>query len=194
MRKEVQVLSVWAVLGRMLLGAVGCVLMLVVMGEGVYFSWFSGPYPQEVAQTWDRAHAEILDYRMAVRMGYNRVHRGTSADKLEVRYAYVVDGRRYESTEAGWYNHRDIAPFRVPRRAFTDDELPLRRPELGEFDCYVNPQNPAESVLFCNTSSHSRWVAVFVLAVLAFFAAAGAYESYRCARLLRTMRKGWRDR
>lgn len=175
----------WAVLGRMLLGAFGCVLMLVVMVVGVYFTWFAGPQPQEIARTWDRAHAEILDYRMAVRLGYNRIHRGTSADKLEVRYAYMVDGRRYESTKAGWYSHRDIAPFRAPRRAFTDDELPLPRRELGEFDCYVNPRNPSESVLFCNAASHSPWVAVFVLAVMAFFAAAGGYETYRCARFMR---------
>lgn len=178
-------LSSWRVLGRMLMGLAGCLVVSAATAAGVYFAWFNGPQPEDVAKNWDRASAEILDYRMVVRMGYHRVHRGASADKLEVRFAYKVNGQRYESTEAGWYSLHDIAPFREPRRAFTDDELPLRRRPLGNFDCYVNPQNPAEAVLFCNTAVHNRFFGYLTTLMMAAFAFMGGYEAYRCARLLR---------
>lgn len=178
MQDELKKATLWQSLGWSLIALVMFTLGGLGLGVDAYFLWFAEPQPQTVAQTWDRAAAEILDYRMAVRMGYGRAHRGTSADKLEVRYAYVVDGVRYVSTEAGWYRHSDIAPFKEPRN-----------PHLGSFDCYVNPQNPAESVLFCNTSAQSRVLGLVTMALLALCTGGGAYLLYGC---LCDWRRRWR--
>lgn len=178
MQDEEKNMNVWHVLGRTLSGLAVLVLCFAGVCVDSYFLFFAERQPLAVAQNWDRATAEILDYRMVSRMGYGRAHRSLTADKLEVRFAYRVHGKRYVSEDAGWYGHEDVAPFKRPRRA-----------DLGEFDCYVNPENPAEAVLFCNTSSHPRWFGWLVILALLCGAAAGAYMVSCCLRdLLRRYR------
>lgn len=130
--------------------------------EAVYGLWFQHPNPEEVYESWDRVPARVNEYRVVGRLGYHRTNRTTVRDRLLVRYTYVVKGRLYESENPGWYASSDV---------HTLDHLGWRE----TVDCYVNPQDPAEAVLFCNTADRPRWFARSMLCFFTFWFGAALY-------------------
>jgi hypothetical protein len=121
---------------------------------------------RQKSATWLRVPATVLQADFHVSHGRSRKgHRSTSYS-VTCRYSFEVAGRKYEGARVGLEGSmRSSAGYHRQRyeilRRHRDDRTPV--------DAWVDPVNPAESLLFRDVSS-----SMYVLPMVGFvFAAAG---------------------
>jgi hypothetical protein len=98
---------------------------------------------------------------------------GTAIYNLEVRYSYIVDGEVRESENVAYYFGK--------WSSFRSDHMGLRDALIGmnPLTIYVNPKNPAESVLFPGTSHMTRSPMVLAVFMVLLCPVGGAVAIYK---------------
>ncbi len=158
----------------------GCLTLfgLPFLGAGLFMSWlyFSGYVKWWGAQSWQEVPCWIESAELTRSSGDD-----SDTYKAEATYRYEYAGRDYQgdrvSFGAGSDNigdfqqkaHRELSRYAggKPTRAERDPQRDTRKP----FRCYVNPQNPSESVIYRTL----RWPMQAFYAVFALsFPAVGA--------------------
>lgn len=143
----------------------GCLALFALpfaaVGVGMGWWLFSTLAKCHAATSWAETPARILEVNL-------RSSRGSKSTtyKCEARYAYVYDGRAYESDRVSFYGGSDnIGSFQ------RDIYEEISRHRSGGSDveatyrCYVNPADPREAVLFRGVrAGMAAFQSVFVLA------------------------------
>lgn len=165
------------------LGGLGCaiglfaVFLVVGLGMLAFFVW--PIYKTVVARaSWSEVPCEILDSRVESHSDGD----GTTYS-VEVRYRYSVGGRSYESDR---YRFLQGSSSGYEGKARVVESLPTG----AVTTCRVDPENPAEAVLFTGWS----WANLLVLFPLPFVAvgAGGIYVSLARAGRKRRAKAGGR--
>ena len=151
-------------------------LMVVAALGGLPFTWgvaYSFYAQNKQQSNWLRVEGKVI------RSGLIETTRNsTKKHRLDVRYAYLVNGRRYESESVGgvvWYY---TSKSKAQSKA---DEYPVGRAVTA----LVNPDHPEEALL---EWGHSWWaiaLAFFLGLVWAGARLAGWYSTYLAPYLRR---------
>lgn len=158
----------------------GCLTIfgLPFLAAGVFLSWlyFTPYFKYVVAQNWEKVPCRIDSATL-------KVHEDSDGDtyKCLASYRYEYAGRTWSSDRVSLYAgadnignfqhraHRELSQYVAGKPAEAEWE-PLA-PGTGMFRCYVNPGNPAESVLYRDL----RWQMQALIALFALtFPAVGA--------------------
>ena len=88
--------------------------------------------------------ATILSVNLQYRAGIDDTHAPVHYYRLDVHYAYAWDGRQYPCSRV-----RVVDDFSSdPAMPGLERQLVQCRDKGSAFTCYVNPENPAQAVLF----------------------------------------------
>jgi hypothetical protein len=154
---------------------VGVVVCLIIILAGVALFWAVSIRPalrvRAAIASWTKVPCTILSSNVDEHPGSG--DEGTTYS-VNVRYAYTVAGRRYESSRFNF--------FSVSTAGRDDNRAIVRRYSRGSTAaCYVNPTDPADAVLEPNLGGRG-WLLILPPAFVMLFGMVGLVATLRSGR------------